>query len=131
MPETRGYITYDGSMTEPGCQETVTWIIMNKPIYVTPQQLQVFRKLVQGEEEDPRAPLGGNFRPAQPLNGRSLRTNIFVSTDKVPNCRISIYKLMKSITSSVFLTGLKVSHHTQQPGVQRYIILYFNFNIQL
>ena len=91
MPETRGYITYDGSMTEPGCQETVTWIIMNKPIYVTPQQLQVFRKLVQGEEEDPRAPLGGNFRPAQPLNGRSLRTNIFVSTDKVPICRILVY----------------------------------------
>ena len=83
MPQTKGYITYDGSMTEPGCQETVTWVIMNKPIYVTPQQLQVFRKLVQGEEEDPRAPLGGNFRPAQPLNGRSLRTNIFVSADKV------------------------------------------------
>jgi len=26
-------------MTEPGCQETVTWIIMNRPIYITPQQV--------------------------------------------------------------------------------------------
>ena len=39
LPETRGYITYEGSMTEPGCQETVTWIIMNRPIYITPQQV--------------------------------------------------------------------------------------------
>ena len=39
LPESRGYITYEGSMTEPGCQETVTWIIMNRPIYVTPQQV--------------------------------------------------------------------------------------------
>ena len=41
FPPTSGYITYEGSMTEPGCQETVTWIVSNKPAYVTPQQLQV------------------------------------------------------------------------------------------
>ena len=34
---------------------------------------------MQGEISDPRAPLGGNFRPIQPLNGRAMRTNIFVS----------------------------------------------------
>ena len=34
---------------------------------------------MQGEISDPRAPLGGNFRPIQPLNGRTMRTNIFVS----------------------------------------------------
>ena len=39
LPDTRGYITYEGSLTEPGCQETVTWIIMNRPIYITPQQV--------------------------------------------------------------------------------------------
>ena len=44
FPPTRGYITYEGSMTEPGCQETVTWIVSNKPAYVTPQQLQVLTK---------------------------------------------------------------------------------------
>ena len=43
LPETRGYITYEGSMTEPGCQETVTWIIMNRPIYVTPQQVIYYK----------------------------------------------------------------------------------------
>ena len=38
---------------------------------------------MQGEISDPRAPLGGNFRPIQPLNGRTMRTNIFVSSGKV------------------------------------------------
>ena len=40
---------------------------------------------MQGEISDPRAPLGGNFRPIQPINGRTMRTNIFVSSGKV-NC---------------------------------------------
>ena len=35
LPATSDYITYDGSMTQPGCQETVTWIIMNKPLYMS------------------------------------------------------------------------------------------------
>jgi len=35
LPATGDYITYDGSMTQPGCQETVTWIIMNKPLYMS------------------------------------------------------------------------------------------------
>ena len=46
------------------------------------QQLYTLRKLNQGDVADPRAPLGGNFRPTQPLNGRTVRTNIFL-TDKV------------------------------------------------
>ena len=48
------------------------------------QQLYTLRKLNQGDVADPRAPLGGNFRPTQPLNGRTVRTNIFL-TDKVKN----------------------------------------------
>ena len=31
----------------------------------------------QGDAADPRAPLSGNFRPIQALNGRTIRTNIF------------------------------------------------------
>ena len=40
LPDTRNFMTYEGSLTEPGCQETVTWMIMNKPIYATPQQVK-------------------------------------------------------------------------------------------
>lgn len=38
-PETSSFITYEGSMTIPPCYETATWILMNKPIYVTKMQV--------------------------------------------------------------------------------------------
>lgn len=40
LPETDQYMTYDGSTTMPGCHETVTWLIINKPIYITKQQVK-------------------------------------------------------------------------------------------
>lgn len=42
LPETEYYMTYDGSTTMPACHETVTWLIMNKPIYITKQQVSEF-----------------------------------------------------------------------------------------
>lgn len=39
LPETDHYMTYEGSTTAPGCHETVTWIVLNKPIYITKQQV--------------------------------------------------------------------------------------------
>ena len=41
LPETTDYMTYDGSQTEPGCSETVSWIIMNRPIYITHKQVSL------------------------------------------------------------------------------------------
>ena len=39
MPDTEYYMTYDGSTTMPACHETVTWVVINKPIYITKQQV--------------------------------------------------------------------------------------------
>lgn len=39
LPDTEHYMTYEGSTTAPGCHETVTWIVLNKPIYITKQQV--------------------------------------------------------------------------------------------
>uniref|UniRef100_A0A1I7Y0N2 Alpha-carbonic anhydrase domain-containing protein n=1 Tax=Steinernema glaseri TaxID=37863 RepID=A0A1I7Y0N2_9BILA len=36
LPETTEYVTYEGSTTSPGCHETVTWIVFNRPIYISP-----------------------------------------------------------------------------------------------
>lgn len=41
-PETSSFITYDGSMTIPPCYETASWIIMNKPVYITRMQVKQF-----------------------------------------------------------------------------------------
>ncbi|KFM71596.1 Carbonic anhydrase-related protein 10, partial [Stegodyphus mimosarum] len=76
LPETQYYMTYEGSTTMPGCYETVTWIVMNKPIYITKQQLFALRRLMQGDERNPKAPLADNFRPTMDLNQRTIRTNI-------------------------------------------------------
>ena len=35
-----GFMTYEGSMTQPGCQETVTWVVMNRPAYITRSQVR-------------------------------------------------------------------------------------------
>ncbi|VDO19098.1 unnamed protein product [Heligmosomoides polygyrus] len=42
MPRTKHYVTYEGSLTIPGCHETVTWIIMNNPIYITREDVRIF-----------------------------------------------------------------------------------------
>ena len=34
-------MTYEGSTTHPGCWETTTWIVFNKPIYVTRQEVNL------------------------------------------------------------------------------------------
>lgn len=40
-PDTISFITYDGSMTIPPCFETATWILMNKPVYLTRMQVSM------------------------------------------------------------------------------------------
>ena len=44
LPRTNTFITYEGSITQPGCQETVTWIILNKPLHIT--HIQVWCHIV-------------------------------------------------------------------------------------
>lgn len=39
LPLTEYYITYEGSATTPACQETATWIVLNRPLYITEQQV--------------------------------------------------------------------------------------------
>lgn len=86
LPDTKHYMTYDGSTTMPACHETTTWIILNKPIYITKQQLYALRKLMQGDIGHPKAPLGNNFRPPQELHHRPVRTNINFNVQGVKHC---------------------------------------------
>jgi len=110
VPNTEHYMTYEGSTTMPACHETVTWIVINKPIYITKQQLYALRKLMQGDEEYPKAPLGSNFRPPQSLHHRVVRTNIdfnkVSSQDdsfKMCICSIWVHKVEKSKKLNIFI----------------------------
>lgn len=46
LPDTEHYMTYEGSTTAPACHETVTWIVQNKPIYITKQQVSFMYNIV-------------------------------------------------------------------------------------
>ncbi|KAK8381682.1 hypothetical protein O3P69_018644 [Scylla paramamosain] len=76
LPSTHHYMTYDGSTTHPGCWETTTWLIMNKPVYITKQELYALRQLMQGDAQLPKAKMANNFRPVKALHHRTVRTNI-------------------------------------------------------
>lgn len=39
LPANHQYMTYEGSVTQPGCYETVTWILLNKPAFVGEHQV--------------------------------------------------------------------------------------------
>ena len=63
LPNTGDYVTYEvghshhghypshchhqGSTTYPGCWETVTWLVMNKPLYLSKQEMELFHGLRQ------------------------------------------------------------------------------------
>lgn len=54
------YFYYNGSLTTPPCSEGVKWYVMQKPIEVSPDQIQHFRDLLGFT----------NNRPIQPVNAR-------------------------------------------------------------
>merc|ERR1719394_887512 len=103
LPNTGDYITYEGSTTFPGCWETATWVVMNKPVYLSKQELDMFYQLRQGNKQMEKAPLGNNLRPRQPLNNRAVRTNIAMAShaDKSLSCDEDLPKV--SYTTGVWL----------------------------
>ena len=71
-------------------------------------QFFLLRKLMQGEKSDPRAPLGGNFRPTQPQNSRTVRTNVAVRPDRVSEGGASIHPKLRAVGSKILY---RVTHH--------------------
>lgn len=62
LPEDRRYYTYMGSLTTPPCSEGVLWLVMQQPVPVSPQQIDVFARLY---------PM--NARPLQRTAGRLIK----------------------------------------------------------
>lgn len=65
------YYTYGGSLTSPPCCECVCWIMLARPIAISPESYHCMtdlRSLEGGLIAEP-----GNFRPVQPLHGRRIR----------------------------------------------------------
>jgi carbonic anhydrase len=56
------YYTYPGSLTTPPCSPIVTWIVLKEFASMSKEQFERFNEI-----------LGNNFRPTQPLHGRTIR----------------------------------------------------------
>uniref|UniRef100_A0A5S6QTG9 Alpha-carbonic anhydrase domain-containing protein n=1 Tax=Trichuris muris TaxID=70415 RepID=A0A5S6QTG9_TRIMR len=97
MPETSQYVTYEGSLTFPGCHESVTWLIMNKPVYINHKDMKMLREL-QRSDEHASSPmyLGGGGRKLMALNRRVIRTNISFKA-KSATCRSTQRRLLYKV----------------------------------
>jgi len=71
LPRNDETFRYSGSLTTPGCSEGVNWNVMAQPIAMSRNQINAFQAIFSGEEFP-----NGNRRPVQPLNGRTLLTDI-------------------------------------------------------
>ena len=47
VPTNTEFIQYEGSLTQPSCQESVTWIVPNKAIVISSELLELLSKLMQ------------------------------------------------------------------------------------
>ncbi|XP_065322712.1 carbonic anhydrase-related protein 10-like [Gordionus sp. m RMFG-2023] len=76
MTNNEEYITYSGSLPFPTCQESVIWLLLNKPLFVSVALMKSFRRLKRSNAGEPKISLENNFRPTTPSYNRDLRTNI-------------------------------------------------------
>jgi carbonic anhydrase len=56
LPQDRRYYTYMGSLTTPPCSEGVLWMVMQQPVAISPEQIDIFARLY-------------------PMNARSLQSS--------------------------------------------------------
>uniref|UniRef100_A0A4W3IZF7 Carbonic anhydrase n=1 Tax=Callorhinchus milii TaxID=7868 RepID=A0A4W3IZF7_CALMI len=76
LPDCLDYWTYRGSLTTPPLHESVTWLMLKEPLYLSEKQMEKFRTLFfSGEEEGLRTRMMDNFRPPQPLKGRTVEAS--------------------------------------------------------
>ena len=67
-----GFYHYLGSLTTPGCNESVNWVVLQNVLKITKSQLEDMVKWIEEEYKN------GNARDAKPLNNRV----IYVSKNK-------------------------------------------------
>ncbi|KAM3860843.1 carbonic anhydrase 1-like [Diretmus argenteus] len=75
LPGSLDYWTYDGSLTTPPLLESVTWIVCKEPISVSSGQMDKFRSLLFSAEGEADCCMVDNYRPPQPLKGRTVRAS--------------------------------------------------------
>lgn len=75
----KSFYRYMGSLTTPGCFESVVWTVFEDTIKITEQELNVFRDSLkfEGINEAEGDPMVDNYRPVVPLNGRVVSKRVW------------------------------------------------------
>nr|ARG42317.1 carbonic anhydrase 3 [Sinohyriopsis cumingii] len=71
--------SYEGSLTTPTCNETVTWLVRHTPVTVSRAH---FEELLKLKWENTKISVHGNVRPPFPMNDRKVYTNFKVRNEK-------------------------------------------------
>nr|XP_022305243.1 carbonic anhydrase 1-like [Crassostrea virginica] len=74
IPSNRNMFYYRGSLTTPGCYESVHWLVFREIQKISPTTMNFFRKLETFHHKDPIAHLT-NLRPLQTMGKRQLYCN--------------------------------------------------------
>ncbi|GFO10585.1 carbonic anhydrase [Plakobranchus ocellatus] len=103
------FYRYSGSLTTPGCYESVTWTVFRNTIPISESQLQKFRQVKSNDRNQTTneyMPMVNNFRPVQPINSRVVFANFKLTPDAAVGLRgnlviCSLCLLVLSIFSAV------------------------------
>lgn len=74
LPKSQDSWFYKGSLTTPGCFQSVNWVLFRKPVIISTNTLKVLREMETSYHHEPIS-LMGNCRPQQPIHGRKILRN--------------------------------------------------------
>lgn len=99
LPRDRSsYFRYEGSLTTPGCFETVVWTIWTDSLPISIEQVERFKTLKSDKGQE----LTHNFRSVKPLGSRAL---VYVSGDREKSDAIKManFSIISLLTMLLFV----------------------------
>lgn len=107
------YWRYSGSLTTPGCFESVIWTVFKEPVGISESQLEAFRGLMENkngtaiDNETEDEFISENFRPVQDLNGRKVTTSTKPEDKDTSGATYHIARLVTAIVPIVLLALIR------------------------